>query len=162
MTIKITIEFDSISDAAAFLRGASEGSETAAPATEVPTQASGHDSAHVEQPAVAAPAKRRGRPPRALAPVEAPTEPVAPVQAETAPAQDRSTVPAAPLADTPAALPAATAPTMADAQKALEAVFEAKGFAGAQQLLQSIGAARLRDVPAEQYGELIAKAKELA
>lgn len=156
--MKITIEFSSLEELLAFnTRGFAQ--EPVAPTAEEPTPA---PVPLTENPssAATAPAKKRGRPAKALPPVEAPQEPAAPVQAETAPAQDDGKAPGAPPTDTPAALPAAAAPiTEAEARTALETVFEAKGFAGAQELLSKLGAQRLRDVPADKYGELVALAR---
>lgn len=61
----------------------------------------------------------------------------------------------------PVSAPAVAAPTQAEAQAAVERVFEAKGFQGAHQLLAQFGSARLRELPAEKYAEFIAYADKM-
>lgn len=143
--------------------------ETAAPVS-APADADNAQPSgqQVASPAAAGAKRRRGRPPsKALPPVEAPTEPAAPAQAEPESmpkaSGDPVSVPAeAPPAGTVPQPEAVGQPTMDDAKAALEAVFEKRGFQGAQQLLTTVGAQRLRDVPTEKYSALIAEAAKLA
>lgn len=159
--MKITIEFASLEELLAFNRApfATEPAAPAKPAPEpMPTTAGDPapapaeaQTAEIPQPVAVGqerPANRRGRKPRDLGPVAVPDDPAVPAEAanEAPPVQSA---------------PAAAAPTEADAKAALEAVFEKQGFQGAQTLLQHVGAQRLRDLPADQYPALIAKAKEL-
>lgn len=164
--VKLTLEFDTINEMRAFLdkrelapsKTTQMEAEYAADAIEgnpAGTVATGDAPAPADKPKrVYKNGKPTGRPPRALPPIEAPTEPVA--EAAVEPAE-----PVAPVTDVPAA-PSAAAPTEADAKAALEAVFEKRGFQGAQQLLTTVGAQRLRDVPTEKYSALIAEAAKLA
>jgi len=57
--------------------------------------------------------------------------------------------------------PDAAAPTTDDAKAVLEAVFNAKGFQGAQQLISTFGVSKLRDLPVEEYATFIAHAKAM-
>lgn len=112
--------------------------------------------------------KKRGRPTKEHAPA-APAPRVTDSDREAvATQQEAATQPAAPAEPAPVdkgdAVPPldAAAPTTDDAKAALEAVFNAKGFQGAQQLVSTFGVSKLRDLPVETYAAFIEKAKELA
>jgi hypothetical protein len=178
MKATLTIEFDSLAELRTFVTASGTvlspaekfrafAQEPVATAAVEPVEPAAPVKADVtEAPVATAPAKKRGRPAKALPPVEAPTEPNATAPAQPAPepmpqgAAERSGQPAeAPTAAIPQPDAGGTAATEAEARTALETVFEAKGFAGAQELLSKLGAQRLRDVPAAKYGELVALAR---
>lgn len=181
MNVKLEISFDSIADAAAFMTkhlpdacptvvmeaGALEGArqddgsamlpqpkintrklrtpkqtEPAAPATETPTQAP--LVAETPAPAPVAAAPDTFVPP--LGPTF--TKPVTPAAPATPPAPVQEA-------------PTVAAPDNAAAQAAIEAVFAAKGYQGAHQLLGQFGVARLRELDAAKYGELIEYANKM-
>jgi hypothetical protein len=88
----------------------------------------------------------KGKPRGAHAPAAAPE--VAPAAPAAAPEVAPEVAPAAPEA------PAAT---QADAQTALEKLFNAKGVEAAMGVLSRFGAGRLRELKPEMYGEFVAK-----
>jgi 3-oxoacyl-ACP reductase-like protein len=110
-------------------------------------------------------APRKPRTPKESAPV-APAPAASSSPAPVATQQEAATQPAAPAANGPTKVdepttpaPVAAAPTTDDAKAALEAVFNAKGFQGAQQLISTFGVSKLRDLPVEEYATFIAHAK---
>jgi hypothetical protein len=129
-------------------------------------------SAPVDAPVSAAPgpeapesvaarmARPRGRPRKNPEPV-VPAPQAEPTPEPAAPAPSPALVndqPAPPVNAGTEPAPAAAAPTEDDVKAALERVFQARGFQGAQQVLQRLGVSRLRDLPADQYPALIAEA----
>lgn len=131
----------------------SKNTEPAAPATETPTQAPLTSAPAEAAPVAAAPAT--------FVPPLGPTftKPVPPVEAAAGPAAQHAETPSP--AATLVTQPAATAPDNAAAQAAIEAVFAAKGFQGAHQLLAQFGVQRLRELDAAKYGELIEYANKM-
>jgi hypothetical protein len=189
MNIKLEISFDSMADAASFMsryapdaqpivvlepapvvaeeapivaeeapivaekatrkpRGA-KITEPAAPAIEAPTHAM-----HSVQVCRFTSTRPYGAPAATETPVSAPVA-AAPVSAPAEPSSAASSSPA------PVETPPAAAPGNAAAQTAIEAVFNAKGFQGAHQLLGQFGVQRLRELSADKYGELVAYADKM-
>lgn len=164
--ISLTFEFRTVDEAIVFL-----GQQTSA--TPAKAKAAIDKGAASTPPASAeAPVKRgRGRPPKnaapdaggptsaAAIPASAAAPVAAPTNADPAGSAQQAGTAAQPL--TPSGEAPAAQPTQADAQAALEAVFEAKGLVVAQGLLKQFGASRLREVKPADYAAFIAAAKEV-
>lgn len=127
--------------------------EPAAPATAVAAEPMGAEIPAASAPVAAAP--------DTFVPPLGPTftKPVPPVEAAAGPAAQHAETPSP--AATLVTQPAATAPDNAAAQAAIEAVFAAKGFQGAHQLLGQFGVQRLRELDSAKYGELIEYANDM-
>lgn len=166
MTIKITFEFETTQAACAFISALPDalppsivtGAAEVVPAAEPETKARKPRTAKTTTPVPAPQVTDDDREAVATQATVAP-EPAPPVEAAAGPATQHAAIPA-PVA-TLVTQPAAAAPTQADAQGAVERVFEAKGFQGAHQLLAQFGAARLRELDASKYAEFIAYADKM-
>lgn len=145
MTVKLTLEFDSINEMRAWLDR--QSTDDFVPAT--------GDALTPQE----APRRPRGRPRKVVHDNTAPvtvqpsvTEPVATAAVEPA-------EPASPVnADVPEAPVAAATVTADEAKAKLEAVFVKFGFPEAQKLLLAVGATKMRDVKEEQLADFAAKA----
>ena len=139
--IKITFEYRTVEEATvalAKLGGLLHNSESAAPPIPV-----------MPVTAIPAEAKRRGRPPKNVA---------APENASLPKETAKATAPVAATPETVApATPAATAPTLDDLQKGIEAVFNQKQVEVCMGLLSRFGVKRVRDLKPEQYAEFSEK-----
>ena len=76
------------------------------------------------------------------------------------PGTSTAAVAGAPAASTPAPAGAAPVPSAAEAQAALEAVFEKKGLDVARRVMSEFGVSRLRDLPEAKRAEFITLAKK--
>ena len=170
MTVKITIEYETVEQAILALgkmsglgkarRAASALPVAAAPAPAEPDK--GEPSGEV--PVAAAPRSRKPRADKGQA-----RGAYAPRQQEAAalvePATTAGAPPAepkgAPSAEVPVvAASSAPVPTAEEAQKALEAVFEKKGIDVARRVMSEFGVSRLRDLPEAKRAEFIELAKK--
>lgn len=162
--IKVTLEFKGVDEAIVALgklvgapvaqKAAPEGTDKAPPV--VP-------AASTNRKPRADAGKPRGPHKNAGAPADADPKGHGSTPTPAAPAPKTAAPPAPAEGDKPqpsGVTPAVAAATEADAQAALEALFNKKGLAEAQRVLGLFGVAALRFLPADKRGEFITKAQE--
>jgi hypothetical protein len=162
----LTVTFNTLDEVREFLGAAVQTGSALVAAPAVVVECGALEGARQDDGT--APAAKKPRAKKVTAPAtEAPSAPLAEATPEAAPAAVTPEPAAAPADGKPSTAtqteaPAqAAAPTQAEAQAAVERVFNAKGFQGAHMLLGQFGVQRLRELDASRYGELIAYADEM-
>lgn len=158
--VKITLEYRSIEEAVLALGKLGAFPTAAAPAaTGATTPVAAVAGVAAGAPAAAVPGTRKRRTKAEIEAANLAAAGTQPPAATPSAAPAAAPAPAA-VATTPAAVAAvvadaASTPKPEDAQKAMEALFNAKGITVAQDLLKRFGVARVRELKPEQLAEFI-------